>query len=277
MYHEPRFIKVIDNFLPNFELVRPLLDGVEFSDHVYKGKNYTGFGKITLPIKKLIEEEMGFMVEFKQSHVRVGTKNTPLTHYIHSDSADAQYACVLYFNEPSCDTGTMFWRHKATGLDRMKQPVDPCLFEMLSKHIGDESHWDKLEYVKAKANTAVIFDASLFHSRFPKDLPIEDGETPRLVSTIFFNKIEVPSEFRFQQWDEIEDRDDFEDAKEGNYFGLVNKSNGDLVRVYIDHNTSKASVLFSDEITACDKQHVAAIVDSFTYRPFEIEWRTSDD
>jgi hypothetical protein len=97
------------------------------------------------------------------------------------------------------------------------------------------------------------------------------------VSTIFFNKIEVPSEFRFQQWDEIEDRDDFEDAKEGNYFGLVNKSNGDLVRVYIDHNTSKASVLFSDEITACDKQHVAAIVDSFTYRPFEIEWRTSDD
>ena len=274
---QPRFIKVIENFLPNFELIRPLLEGVEFSDHDYKGKTYTGFGKVTLPIKKLIEEEMGFLVEFQQSHVRLGTKNTPLTHYIHSDSCDAQYACVLYLNTPACETGTMFWEHKETGLDRMTQPVDPTLFESLSKDISDESKWNKLEYVESKANRAVIFDSSLFHSRFPKDLPIEDGETPRLVSTIFFNKIEVPSEFRFQQWDEIEDRDDFEDAKEGNYFGLVNKSNEGVVRVYLDHNTSKADIVFPEETSNTDKAHIAAIVDSLTYRPFETKWRTHND
>lgn len=269
---KPRFIKVIDNFIPNFEVVRPLLDGVEFGDHIYKGKTYTGFGKVTLPIKKLIEEEMGFMVEFKQSHVRVGRENTPLTHYIHSDSCDAQYACVLYFNEPACDTGTMFWEHKGTGLDRMTQPVDPELFQMLSTQIDDEGFWNKLEYVKAKANRAVIFDSSLFHSRFPKTLPIKEGDTPRLVSTIFFDKIEVPSEFRFQQWDEIEDQDDFVDAKEGNYFGLVCKESQGLIQVYLDHINSKASVVFNDEQldTPVNEAQVATIVGAFTYRPMKI-------
>lgn len=269
---KPRFIKVIDNFIPNFDAVKPLLDGVEFGDHIYKGKNYTGFGKVTLPIKKLIEEEMGFMVQFKQSHVRVGRSNTPLTHYIHSDSCDAQYACVLYFNEPACDTGTMFWEHKSTGLDRMEQPVDSDLFEMLSKHISDEAYWNKMEYVKAKANRAVIFDSSLFHSRYPQALPIEDGQTPRLVSTIFFDKIEVPSEFRLQQWDEIEDQDDFLDAKEGNYFGLVCKDLGGLVKIYLDHTQSKASVVFENSVldTPVNEAQVATIVDAFTYRPMKI-------
>lgn len=270
--NEPRFIKVIDNFIPNFDVVKPLLEGVEFSDHIYKGKNYTGFGKVTLPLKKLIEEEMGFMIEFKQSHVRVGRENTPLTHYIHSDSCDAQYACVLYFNEPACDTGTMFWEHKHTGLDRMGQPVDPDLFEMLSKHISDESHWNKLEYVQAKANRAVIFDSSLFHSRYPQVLPIKDGEVPRLVSTIFFNKIEVPTEFRVQQWDEIEDQEDFLDAKEGNYFGLVCKNTGALVRIYLCHTNSTASVVFDDGLdTPANEALVATIVEGFTYRPIKIQ------
>lgn len=269
-----RLIKVIDDFIPNFEYIRPLIDGVSFGDHEYKGKTYTGFGPATLPLKKLIEEEMGFMVEFQESHIRLGTENTPLTHYIHADSDGAQFACVVYLNNPSCDTGTMFWKHKSTGIDRLEQPADPCLFELFSKHISDESKWDKLEYVEAKENRAVIFDAALFHSRYPQTLPIKEGDTPRLVCTIFFNKIEVPSKFRFQQWDEIEDFEDYQDAKQGNYFGLVCESTKKLVRVYLDHKSSSATILFDAVVdTKANEALIATIVEGFTYKPFKFKER----
>lgn len=266
-----RLIKVIDNFIPNFEYIRPLIDRVSFGDHEHKGKTYTGFGPVTLPLKKLIEEEMGFMVEFQQSHIRIGRENTPLTHYIHADSDGAQFACVVYLNDPSCETGTMFWKHKATRLDRLEQPADPDLFELFTKHISDESHWDKLEYVEAKENRAVIFDAALFHSRYPQTLPITEGQTPRLVCTIFFNKIETPTQFRIQEWGEIDDFEDYKDAQAGNYFGLVCLNTGALVRVYLDHAKSIASCVFDPGVdTLANEALVATIVEGFTYRPVKI-------
>lgn len=191
-----RYIKVIDNFIPkDFELIKSMVHQAHYGEYTFWEKPYYGFGQYTLPLKGLIEDVVGEPIQFVMSHLRLGNKNTPLTHYIHADNAAAKYACVVYFSEPPCETGTAFWKHRELGLDRLEYPCDPKVFELLDKCISDESKWDRLEYVAVKENRAVIFNSQLFHSRYPKDLPLDESDTPRLVCTIFFNKVsEVPSD-----------------------------------------------------------------------------------
>jgi hypothetical protein len=119
--------------------------------------------------------------------VRLGNKNTPLTNYIHADNAVCKYALVWYLNEPPCKTGTKFWKHKATGADHMPWPVPQDLWDAVDTDTKDESKWEETGYVEAKANRALLFDSQLFHSRWPKDLPMEEDDEPRLVFVGFFN------------------------------------------------------------------------------------------
>jgi hypothetical protein len=186
-----RFIKVIDDFTPLafFECVKGLVEGVEFTDYEFTGKTYVGVGGVTLPVKKWIEKHMGAPVTFTMSHVRMGNKNTPLTNYIHADNAACRYALVWYLSEPPCETGTCFWLHNETQMDRMPWPPPKDLWGAVDKDTADESKWTKLEYVEAKENRAVLFDSQLFHSRYPKGLPLEESDEPRLVCVVFFNVV----------------------------------------------------------------------------------------
>lgn len=177
---------VIDDFLPDFDLVRKFVDGVEYGDHEFMGKTYTGFGQVTLPLKALIEEVCG-PVSIRMSHLRLGTKATPLTHYIHADNCGASWAMVLCLSQPNVETGTAFWTHKETGLERLPMPCPPELFVKLDHDLPDVSKWTLTEMVESKENRAIVFESARFHSRFPKVLPIEPGDKPRIVSTTFFD------------------------------------------------------------------------------------------
>jgi hypothetical protein len=185
----PRFIKIIDEFTPPefYKTVRSLIYGVDFTEYEFAGKTYLGVAGLTLPIKKHIERHMGKEVEFTMSHVRMGNENTPLTNYIHADNAACKYACVWYLNEPECETGTQFWLHNETNMDRMPWPPPKDLWDAVDKDTRDEDKWTKLEYAEAKANRAVLFDSQLFHSRYPKDLPLTAEMEPRIVCVVFFN------------------------------------------------------------------------------------------
>ena len=189
MKDSTRFIRVIDDFTPQefFTQIVKLVRGVEFTEYEFISKRYLGVAGLTLPIKKFIEKEMGKKVRFTMSHVRMGNEKTPLTNYIHADNAACKYACVWYLNDPLCDTGTQFWRHNETGMDRMPWPPPQDLWDATDRDTQDESKWTKLEYTQAKANRAVLFDSQLFHSRYPKDLPLTEEDEPRLVFVVFFN------------------------------------------------------------------------------------------
>lgn len=181
-------IIVVEDFFPDLDAVLELAQGIGFQDdYELFGKRYTGFGAATLPIKHLIERAVNAPIQIKMSHVRLGRKDTPLTHYIHADGPAATHACVVYLTKPDCFTGTAFWRHKATGLDRQPLPCPPELFAELDKDTGSEEGWELTGLVAAQPNRAVIFDSSLFHCRYPKVLPIEGQQTPRLVNTVFFD------------------------------------------------------------------------------------------
>lgn len=180
-------IRVIDNFIPEFETVRDMVMQANFGQYEFMGKPYSGVGQVMLPVRALLEESLGFNIDFVHGHLRLGTKETALTHYIHADTY-SQMAMVLYFTEPQCETGTAFWRHKATGESLMPSNAPPDVFAMFDADIEDESKWVQQMFVKAQENRAVLFNSRLFHSRFPRELPIEEHEVPRLVATAFFNR-----------------------------------------------------------------------------------------
>lgn len=182
-------ILVVDNFIPDFNVVKEVIKDVKYGDHEFMGKNYTGWGSVTLPLKMLIEKKLGFPVAVYQSHLRMGRMDTPLTHYIHADNAGAEFGLVYYLSVPDCRTGTAFWRHKELGLQACPDDCDDELFSRLDADIRDPSLWEMTGFVDAKENRALFFDSSMFHSRWPEVIPVAVGDKPRLVSTTFFNRL----------------------------------------------------------------------------------------
>lgn len=106
---------------------------------------------------------------------------------IHSDGDGwGRYALVVGLQpSPPAESGTAFWRHKATGATRLSSAD----FELAQAIIPD---WDRPEafeqvgYAPLQYNTGTIYESSLLHSRWPFEAY---GTTPidgRLVLVAFF-------------------------------------------------------------------------------------------
>lgn len=271
-------VKIIDNFLPDIALVNQFIADTHYGEHELLGKTYTGFGRVSLPVKALIEREMG-PVSIRVCYLRKGTKDTPLTHYIHADRAVAKYAFVLCLSEPDCESGTAFWTHKETGLSALPVPTPSDVFSMLDADLKDESKWKQTGFVETKANRAVIFDAAMFHSRWPK---VIESETPRIVCTVFFD---VNSELEVLKWQGADDSlppilihhrsiqkeparskgilpwqecKDLADVLECNALNLRGHS------VYLDHDHLTAEVVGKPNLRLCN------FIASMGYQPLEV-------
>lgn len=119
--------------------------------------------------------------------------------YIHSDRESGNHTCVVYLTDHEETIGTAFYRHKRTGLHVM-----PSLREMQERGILDEmkadmvsrdpDKWEQLDFVRGQRNRALIFNAPLFHSRFPFEGIGNDAETGRLVWVSHFFKINSAGE-----------------------------------------------------------------------------------
>lgn len=181
---------VVDDFIPDFDVVNKVVQNTVFGNFELNGKVYTGFCNAIIPVKSLMEDVLGVKVAIQLGHLRMGNKNTPLTHYIHADNYGSRRAMVLFFNEPDCETGTAFWRHKELGFDRLPDDCSEELFVRLDKDIRNPDLWEMIDYVPAVKNRAVFFDGMLFHSRYPEHLPITEDMTPRLNLTVFWSPIE---------------------------------------------------------------------------------------
>lgn len=180
---------IVDDFLPDFDTANSIVQNTIFQNFDLNGKTYTGFCNALLPVKGLMEDVLGLKIAIQLGHIRKGNKNTPLTHFIHADNYGCNRAFVLFFNEPDCDTGTAFWRHKELGIDRLPEDCSPELFTRLDDDIKNPDLWEIIDYIPVKKNRAVFFNGLLFHSRFPEHLPIEEGETPRLNLALFWSAI----------------------------------------------------------------------------------------
>lgn len=114
--------------------------------------------------------------------------------YIHSDRETGAHTCVAYLSEHDQPSGTAFYRHKATGLDRMpsfEEMKEQGIFEQLKADMVSRNPdaWEQTGYVEGKYNRAVIFEAPLFHSRFPLEGMGTTPEDGRLVWVSHFFKM----------------------------------------------------------------------------------------
>lgn len=108
--------------------------------------------------------------------------------YVHSDREAGDYTCVAYLSEHGEErTGTGFYRHRRTGLERMPSFAEmvqaPEEFARLKAEMvaGSDDDWEQIAFVEGKFNRAVIFDAPLFHARAPRHGFADTAEAGRMV------------------------------------------------------------------------------------------------
>jgi hypothetical protein len=116
--------------------------------------------------------------------------------YIHSDRESGAYTAIVYLSEHKESSGTAFYKHKPTGLIEMPSFEDMRAMGRAGKELHtdmvtrDPDKWEQLDYVEGKYNRALIFDAPLFHSRFPVDGIGDTEETGRLIWASHFYKLD---------------------------------------------------------------------------------------
>ncbi len=103
---------------------------------------------------------------------------------IHSDIGWGTHALVLYLSEGN--SGTAFWKHLKTGAKHI-EPGDVDLLREVEGDWNDESKWQRYLGIPMRMNRAVIYDSTLFHSRYPFEAFGDSPENGRLIAVCFFN------------------------------------------------------------------------------------------
>lgn len=171
---------IVDDFCPEIEAVREsaLASGFgtwappqgEVGSSKYDGMNFHGLHSLML---MALSNALGGRAVFPNSmFFRCTTPETERA-YVHSDRSSGNFTCVAYLSKHNEKSGTGFFRHRRTGLRFMptfNEMREAGIFEEMSKDMvsGMETEWEQLDFVRGLFNRAVIFDAPLFHARFPK-------------------------------------------------------------------------------------------------------------
>ncbi len=114
--------------------------------------------------------------------------------YIHSDRESGNYTAICYLSDHAEVSGTAFYRHKPTGWESMPSfeemqelgVMDAMTADMVSR---DPDKWEQIDFVRGRKNRALIFNAPLFHSRFPLEGIGTETDTGRLVWASHFYKV----------------------------------------------------------------------------------------
>lgn len=186
--------RVVDNFchLTDLEIVRESAIKAGFStwrpnkgevgSSVYDGMGF--WGDHALMLRDLVACT-GRVVVPNSMFFRVTNEGMEKA-YIHSDREAGDHTCVVYLTEHEQESGTAFFRHKRTGLTEMPSFLDMhksgLLDELKADMVSrDPDKWEQIAYVEGKKNRALIFDAPLFHSRYPLEGISNTTESGRMV------------------------------------------------------------------------------------------------
>ena len=138
--------------------------------------------KVIKKASKAVGEKLDYFRDGEGSGFRYIQKNHGYKQLIHID--DSKYSLVVNLDRNQKeDTGTYFWKHKETGLERYNGRQSE---EILKRDGNDKTKWELLEFVPGKFNEGVLFDSKLFHSPSPGyGLNKEDA---RLIQIMFLEE-----------------------------------------------------------------------------------------
>ena len=191
-------LRVIDNFCPQIEEVRTsaLESGFgkwtpnkgEVGSSIYEGMNFWGRHSYMLAA---LSAAIGGAPIPNNIFFRVTNTGTE-SAYVHSDRMWGARTCIAYLsNHDGIDSGTAFYRHRETGLTEMPtfgEMKEKGIFDLLKKDMveGGEHQWENIDFVKGLYNRALVFNAPLFHSRYPKTGIGSDSASGRMVWVCHF-------------------------------------------------------------------------------------------
>lgn len=186
-------IKIIDDFLGDFEWFRQYADGLHYVGTVnpVDGVEYPGINTQIPPgIAADVVTKLGDAVLGRPSRVTMFLRMTldgdDVPHQAHTDDTMGQYGMVLYLNRPEdCKGGTSFVQHSETGMD--STPKNTKEGEIWKRDTNTPDAWQITDEVGMQPNRALIFDTDMMHRPEP---PAGFGDTVgrgRLVMVCFFD------------------------------------------------------------------------------------------
>lgn len=173
-------IRIFDDFLPDPASVRRSALRAGFGSwHPNKGDigadfySGVGFWGDHASVFSALHEKLGPIIP-SSMFFRI-TNPTMERALIHSDREYGQRTAIVYLSDsPPKVSGTGFYRHRATGMTEMppleELMSDPDFFETFKRQMvsGEDEDWEMYEFVEARYNRCVVFDAPLIHCRIPK-------------------------------------------------------------------------------------------------------------
>jgi hypothetical protein len=143
----------------------------EVGSSVYDGMNFWGDHATLL---RSLTKAAGKPVYPNSMFFRVTNIETEGA-YVHSDREMGDHTAIVYLSKHDDEgSGTGLFEHTETGMRRMPSFAElrkkPEFLEQLKAEMvaGDPEHWNMWHFVQGYYNRAFIFEAPLFHSRFPK-------------------------------------------------------------------------------------------------------------
>lgn len=178
--------RVIENMLP--ATARAAALRAEYVDWpAPDGEVYKRVALVEVPgLLEAIERAVG-PVEMLGMGYRLNYGGEVPNTAIHSDLGWGTHAAVVYLSEGP--GGTAFWRHRATGAER----IDAGDADLLAQVQGDwdnPDRWDMTGLAEMKLGRGVIYESALFHSRWPFAAFGDSPETGRLIAVAFFTPVQ---------------------------------------------------------------------------------------
>jgi hypothetical protein len=181
-------ILVYDNFLPEQEFydLQKLVLGTSFKTIKAGDKDFLCTETPQSLRERLFIENHRIVFSF----IRKAHKAQDTDWRIHCDSIingeRPVLASVFYINpeEGVTQNGTAFWKY-SDGSERAPLGIDNKSFDrLLTKDSNNIKKWQKTSYIASCPNRLLVYDSSMYHSKFPK--VIQEGE--RIVCASFYTK-----------------------------------------------------------------------------------------
>lgn len=177
-------ILICDDFLADADAARQDALTAEFID--WQGHDGQVYKRVCLKpvpgLQEAIEKVFG-PVEMLGQGYRLNFAGEKPNQSIHSDLGWGTHAAVVYLCEGF--GGTAFWRHLATGADRISVG-DHELFAAIGDDWELEGAWQMTGMAEIAFNRAALYDNSLFHSRYPFEAFGSNEQDGRLIAVAFF-------------------------------------------------------------------------------------------
>ncbi len=182
----PDAVRIIDDFLPEEVLAAQMRHAAAapYGKTRYGALDYGGISRDEALDAVPVFALHGLHIIPKRQFFRIYEQGAAQNTFIHADTGLGDYAAVLALGEPGRDNGQLaFWRHRRTGR-KAPDPGDEAGMKEIEADGLEEAPWEQTGLVDMPPNRCVIFPASLFHSRYPRDWA---EPWPRRIETFFFD------------------------------------------------------------------------------------------